>query len=84
MNTFPRVRVIIVFLAGIISGGEVYKISAIIMKPGNPPVLWTKYSAQKMTKKQCEDFFSTRKEAGRTLECLVRLTDFQCRAVHQR
>lgn len=61
-----------------------YEISATIIKPGNPPVLWIKYSEKRMTKTQCEAFFSTKKEAGRTLECRVRLTNYQCRLAQRR
>ncbi|ENU1109547.1 DUF1187 family protein, partial [Escherichia coli] len=32
-----------------------YKITATIMKPGNPPVLWTRYSGNKMTRTECEN-----------------------------
>jgi len=56
-----------------------YEISAKIIKPGNPPVLWIKYSEKKMTKTQCELFFSTKMKPGRALECRVKLIEFRCR-----
>nr|WP_249538698.1 DUF1187 family protein [Escherichia coli] len=35
------------------------------MKPGNLPVLWTRYSDHWMTRTECEKMFSIPKEPGR-------------------
>lgn len=58
-----------------------YKITAIIMKPGNPPVLWTRYSGNKMTRTECEKMFSIPKEPGRSFGDKVKIQDFLCVAV---
>lgn len=59
-----------------------YKITATIIKPGNPPVSWIKYSKQKMTKEQCEKLFSMEKEVGRTLASRVSLAGFDCTKIN--
>ncbi|EFB7613813.1 hypothetical protein HmCmsJML254_00333 [Escherichia coli] len=58
-----------------------YKITATIMKPGNPPVLWTRYSGNKMTRTECENMFSIPKEPGRSFGDKVKVQDFRCVAV---
>ena len=58
-----------------------YKITATIMKPGNPPVLWTRYSGNKMTRTECEHMFSIPKEPGRSFGDKVKVQDFRCVAV---
>ncbi len=51
------------------------------MKPGNPPVLWTRYSGNKMTRTECEKMFSIPKEPGRSFGDKVKVQDFLCVAV---
>uniref|UniRef100_UPI001FF2FA8F DUF1187 family protein n=2 Tax=Enterobacteriaceae TaxID=543 RepID=UPI001FF2FA8F len=51
------------------------------MKPGNPPVFWTRYSGNKMTRTECEHMFSIPKEPGRSFGDKVRVQDFRCVAV---
>lgn len=58
-----------------------YKITATIMKPGNPPVFWTRYSGNKMTRTECEKMFSTSREPGRSFGDKVQVEDFICMAV---
>ncbi|OSK92664.1 DUF1187 family protein [Escherichia coli] len=55
-----------------------YKITAMIIKPGNPPVQWTRYSGNKMTRTECEKMFSIPKEPGRSLGDKVKVQDFRC------
>ncbi|CAD6179895.1 hypothetical protein AOY57_04660 [Escherichia coli] len=55
-----------------------YKITATIMKPGNLPVSWTRYSGNKMTRPECEKMFSIPKEPGRSFGDKVRVQDFRC------
>ena len=43
-----------------------YKITATIIKPGNTPVLWLRYSDHRMTRTDCETMFSIKKEPGRS------------------
>ncbi|EAB9079753.1 DUF1187 family protein [Salmonella enterica subsp. enterica] len=58
-----------------------YKITAMIIKPGNPPVQWTRYSGNKMTRTECEKMFSTSREPGRSFGDKVQVEDFICMAV---
>ncbi|MCU6345361.1 DUF1187 family protein [Escherichia coli] len=58
-----------------------YKITATIMKPGNPPVFWTRYSGNKMTRTECGKMFSTSREPGRSFGDKVQVEDFICMAV---
>ncbi|MEB7294920.1 DUF1187 family protein [Escherichia coli] len=58
-----------------------YKITATIIKPGNPPVDWTCYSGNRMTRAECERMFSIPKEPGRSLGDKVKVQDFLCVAV---
>ncbi|WP_085432353.1 DUF1187 family protein [Escherichia coli] len=55
-----------------------YKITATIIKPGNLPVDWTRYSGNKMTRTECENMFSTAKEPGRSFGDKVTVKDFLC------
>ena len=55
-----------------------YKITAIIMKPGNLPVLWTRYSETKMTQAECEKMFSIPKGPGRSFGEIVKVREFRC------
>ena len=48
------------------------------MKPGNPPVLWTRYSGNKMTRAECEKMLSIPKEPGRSFGDKVKVQDFRC------
>ncbi|EAS2000199.1 DUF1187 family protein [Salmonella enterica] len=58
-----------------------YKITATIIKDGNPPVVWCRYSKEKLTRLQCEKLFFKAKEAGRSFGEKVSLEDFQCEKV---
>lgn len=55
-----------------------YKITAIILKPGGLPVEWTCMSKERLTSTQCEKKFSRAKEAGKTVEERVFVKDFKC------
>ncbi|CRB28876.1 TPA_asm: DUF1187 family protein [Salmonella enterica subsp. enterica serovar Typhi str. CT18] len=55
-----------------------YKITATIIKPGNPPVFWTRYSGNKMTRAECEKMLSIPKEPGRSFGDKVKVQDFRC------
>lgn len=61
-----------------------YLITAIIIKPGTGPVLWTRYSTQKMTSEQCEKFFSKNKHNSGYYGLQVTVTNFSCQKVKQR
>ncbi len=50
-----------------------YKITATIIKPGNLPVQWTRYSRKKMTQFECEKMFTIPKEPGRSFGDKVRV-----------
>ncbi|HBM0098448.1 TPA: DUF1187 family protein, partial [Salmonella enterica subsp. enterica serovar Blitta] len=43
-----------------------YKITATIIKAGNTPVGWCRYSKDKLTRQQCEKMFFKAKEAGKS------------------
>ncbi|EEU1427933.1 DUF1187 family protein [Escherichia coli] len=58
-----------------------YKITATIIKPGNPPVGWTRYSGNRMTRAECERMFSIPIEPGRSFGDKVKVQDFLCVAV---
>ncbi|HHC4716021.1 TPA: DUF1187 family protein [Escherichia albertii] len=58
-----------------------YKITATIIKSGNPPVDWTRYSGNKMTRTECEKIFSIPKEPGCSFGDKVKVQDFLCVAV---
>ena len=51
-----------------------YKITAVIMKPGNLPV----FSEKKMTQAECEKMFSIPKEPGRSFGDKVKVKEFRC------
>ena len=55
-----------------------YKITATVIKPGNTPANWTRFTEKKMTKDECEKFLSVRKEAGVSHEEKVTLKNFKC------
>ncbi|OAT17914.1 hypothetical protein M977_03920 [Buttiauxella gaviniae ATCC 51604] len=57
------------------------KITATILKSGGLPVAWTCNSKEPLTSAQCEKKFSRAKEAGKTAEEYVSVTDFQCIAI---
>lgn len=57
---------------------ERYKITATIIKPGNLPVQWIRYSRSKMTQAECERMFTIQKEAGRSFGDKVRVEEFSC------
>ncbi|ECF2367410.1 DUF1187 family protein [Salmonella enterica subsp. enterica serovar Mountpleasant] len=58
-----------------------YKITATIIKAGNTPVAWCRYSNEKLTCPQCEKLFFKAKEVGKTCGEKVRLEDFLCEKV---
>ncbi|WP_065106213.1 DUF1187 family protein [Escherichia coli] len=58
-----------------------YKITATIIKPGNTPVLWLRYSDHRMTRTDCETMFSIKKEPGRSFGDKARVEDFRCEPV---
>ncbi|WP_252120357.1 DUF1187 family protein [Symbiopectobacterium purcellii] len=41
-----------------------YRITAVIHKAGGAPVLWTYYSARRLTQTQCENMLSRGKVTG--------------------
>ncbi|WP_254909301.1 DUF1187 family protein [Salmonella enterica] len=43
-----------------------YKITAIVKKPGNSPTNWVRFSDKKMNKAECEKMLSGRTEAGKS------------------
>ncbi|EBV5082405.1 DUF1187 family protein [Salmonella enterica subsp. enterica serovar Ball] len=55
-----------------------YKITAIIKKPGHPPTSWVRFSDKKMSKAGCEKMLSGRTEAGKSREERVTLEEFKC------
>lgn len=55
-----------------------YKITATITKAGGSPIKWTYYSKTKLTPKECENHLSVARVVGRTVESLVKVSDFQC------
>lgn len=55
-----------------------YKITATIKREGNMPAQWTRFSAVKLTKPQCEKMLSIVKEAGVSFESKVKLVGFKC------
>ncbi|EFC0622924.1 DUF1187 family protein [Escherichia coli] len=56
-----------------------YKITATIIRPGNLPVKWTRYSDRQMTRIECEKMLSVPKEAGRSSGETARVEDFTCK-----
>ncbi|ECC9412988.1 DUF1187 family protein [Salmonella enterica subsp. enterica] len=58
-----------------------YKITATIIKAGNPPVGWCRYSKDKLTRQQCEKMFFKPKEVGKSFGDNVALEDFRCEKV---
>lgn len=55
-----------------------YKITATVNKAGNAPANWTRFSAVKLTKEQCEKMLSGKTEAGISRMEKVKLTYFKC------
>ncbi|EBP4586409.1 DUF1187 family protein [Salmonella enterica] len=60
-----------------------YKITAKIIKTGNTPVKWFRYSNEKLTQAQCEKMFFKAKEAGKSFGEKVVLDDFRCEKVQE-
>ncbi|EEI0027738.1 DUF1187 family protein, partial [Salmonella enterica subsp. houtenae] len=52
-----------------------YKITAIVKKPGNSPTNWVRFSDKKMNKAECEKILSGRTEAGKSREEKVTLEE---------
>ncbi len=61
-----------------------YKITATIIKAGNPPIGWCRYSKEKLTQAQCEEMLFKPKEAGKSFGDSVTLEDFRCERVRER
>lgn len=55
-----------------------YRITATIQKPGGGPVEWMRMSKDKLTREECTRILSRGKEAGRTAEEKVKVTNFKC------
>lgn len=60
-----------------------YKITATIIKAGNPPIGWCRFSKEKLTQTQCEKMFFKAKEAGKSFGEKVILDDFRCEKVKE-
>ncbi|HFJ2022364.1 TPA: DUF1187 family protein [Salmonella enterica] len=60
-----------------------YKITATIIKVGNAPVGWCRFSKEKLTKAQCEKMFFKAKEAGKSFGEKVMLEDFSCEKMQE-
>ncbi|MCU6243799.1 DUF1187 family protein [Enterobacter kobei] len=60
------------------AGGEVYKITATLIKPGNTAVTWTHYSGTRMTLEQCEKRFHTSLKGGLSARTQTRVENFCC------
>lgn len=60
-----------------------YKITATIIKAGNPPIDWCRFSKEKLTSAQCEKMFFKAKEAGRSFGDSVTLENFRCEKTQQ-
>jgi antisense regulator of RalR protein len=61
----------------------VYKITAVVKKPGGGPVDWMRFSEKRLTREQCEKMLSRSKEAGRTSEEKVTVSKFNCVCIKQ-
>lgn len=55
-----------------------YKITATVIKPGNTPTSWTRFSDKKLTQSECEKMLTSRTEAGKSIEEKVTLVNFKC------
>lgn len=55
-----------------------YKITAIVKKPGNSPTNWVRFSDKKMNKAECEKMLSSKTEAGVSRKERVTLENFHC------
>ncbi|ECD7244711.1 DUF1187 family protein [Salmonella enterica] len=60
-----------------------FKITATIIKAGNPPIGWCRFSKEKLTQAQCEKMFFKAKEAGKSFGEKVILDDFRCEKVQE-
>ncbi|EBE6296412.1 TPA: DUF1187 family protein [Salmonella enterica] len=60
-----------------------FKITATIIKAGNPPIGWCRFSKEKLTQAQCEKMFFKAKEAGKSFGEKVILDDFRCEKVKE-
>ncbi|HAK5377411.1 TPA: DUF1187 family protein [Salmonella enterica subsp. enterica serovar Virchow] len=58
-----------------------YIITATIIRPGNLPVKWTRYSGRKISQAECEKMFAIPKEPGRSFGDKVRMENFCCEVV---
>lgn len=60
-----------------------FKITATIIKAGNPPIGWCRFSKEKLIQTQCEKMFFKAKEAGKSFGEKVTLEDFSCEKVQK-
>ncbi|EBS4307151.1 DUF1187 family protein [Salmonella enterica subsp. enterica] len=60
-----------------------HKITATIIKAGNPPVGWCRFSKDKLALAQCEKMFFKAKEAGKSFGDSVTLEDFRCEKLQE-
>ncbi|EKS6337852.1 MULTISPECIES: DUF1187 family protein [Enterobacter] len=58
-----------------------YKITATIIKPGNPETTWTRYSSKKLTLEQCEALFYTPKEFRSPFDEKIKVENFLCEKI---
>jgi len=58
-----------------------YKITAIISKPGGSETTWTRYSTVKLNRTQCEALFMKSKEPGKSAAVSVTLRRFTCELI---
>ncbi|WP_330983654.1 MULTISPECIES: DUF1187 family protein [Enterobacterales] len=55
-----------------------FKVTATVIKPGNTPTNWTRFTEKKLTKTECEKMLSVNKEVGVGIEAKVNLENFSC------
>lgn len=55
-----------------------YKITAIVTRPGNVPVTWTRFSEEEMTQAQCEQLLYKITSVKRNCGVSVHIENFQC------
>ncbi|HFQ9142126.1 MULTISPECIES: DUF1187 family protein [Enterobacter cloacae complex] len=59
---------------------KMYKIEAVIHKPGNAPTHWVRYSDKTLNLKQCRDLITPVKSSGKfqTTLSTPKITEFSC------
>ncbi|WP_238158687.1 DUF1187 family protein [Trabulsiella odontotermitis] len=58
-----------------------YKITATLIKPGNPHVTWTRISPRRLTLEQCETLFYVPGEVRRSFCDKIRVENFRCEKI---